>query len=314
MNKTIIYKIKKNALLSTTFLLMAVFVISSCTTDETQTVAEFTELTWHDEFDTDGQPNSDIWSYDEGTSNNGWGNNELQYYTNRPENVTVQNGILIITARKELYEGSNYTSARLLTKQDFEQKYGRFEARIRLPSGKGLWPAFWMLGSNIEVEPDDDLNTFQWPFCGEIDIMENAGSKPTIVSGALHGPGYSGGTPILKKYDLVNERVDTGFHIYGMEWGPDYVNFYVDDVLYNQITPEDLLDDPFPEFYKDVFTDPVEYELYKEKWNQWVYDQPFFMLLNLAVGGNFDGSPNDETVFPQTMLVDYVRVYKNSNN
>lgn len=119
---------------------------------------------------------------------------------------------------------------------------------------------------------------------------------------------------MLKKYDLVNERVDTGFHIYGIEWGPDYVNFYVDDVLYNQITPEDLLDldDPFPESYNDVFTDPVEYELYKEKWNQWVYDQPFYMLLNVAVGGNFDGSPGENTIFPQSMLVDYVRVYKNN--
>lgn len=295
-------------------LLVLFTVFTSCSTDETQTVARFTELVMADEFDTDGVLNPDIWDYEEGTGVNGWGNGELQYYTKRPENVTVQNGMLIITARKESFQGSDYTSARLLTKGKFEQKYGRFEARMRLPNGKGIWPAFWMLGTNIEEEPDDNLNTYQWPFCGEIDIMENAGSKPTIVSGAIHGPGYSGGMPILKKYDLQNERVDTGFHVYGIEWGPDYVNFYIDDVLYNQITPNDLPDNPFPEEYDDIFTNPIEYDLYKEKWNQWVYDQPFYMILNVAVGGLFDGSPNENTVFPQTMLVDYVRVYKSYNN
>ncbi len=314
MNKTIKNIIKDKALVFMSFLLVATFVISSCSTSEDQTVAQFTELVMQDEFDIDGAPNPDIWGYDIGTGFNGWGNNELQYYTDRPENVTVQNGMLIITAREESYQGSDYTSARLLTKGKFEQKYGRFETRMRLPSGKGIWPAFWMLGSNIEEVSDDDSSTYQWPFCGEIDIMENAGSKPTIVSGALHGPGFSGGTPILKKYDLQNERVDTGFHIYGIEWGPDYINFYIDDVLYNQITPDDLPDGPFPDYFEDVFTDPVEYELYKEKWNQWVYDQPFYMLLNVAVGGLFDGSPNENTIFPQTMLVDYVRVYKYTSN
>lgn len=313
----------KNILLVMSYILLAItiIVVSSCSTDETQTVAQFTELVWADEFDVDGAPNPDNWVYDIGTGLNGWGNNELQYYTDRPENIVVQNGYLIITAREELFQGSNYTSARIKTKvsatdpdRGFERKYGRFEARIKLPSGKGMWPAFWMLGSNIEEERDDDLSTFSWPYCGEIDIMENAGSKPTIISGAIHGPGYSGGEPILKEYDLVNDRVDSGFHIYGVEWGPNYVNFYVDDVLYKQITPEDLPNDPLPEgaedFLSTIFPDPVELELYTEKWNTWVYDQPFYMILNLAVGGLFDGPPNDDTVFPQTMLVDYVRVYK----
>ena len=294
-------------------LLVSFTLFTGCSTDENQTVARFTELVMADEFDVDGAPNSDIWNYDIGTGVNGWGNEELQHYTDRPENVTVQNGMLLITVREEAFEGSKYTSARLLTKGKFEQKYGRFEARMRLPSGKGLWPAFWMLGTNIEEERDDDLDTYKWPFCGEIDIMENAGSQPTVVSGAVHGPGYSGGMPISKKYDLQNERVDTGFHVYGIEWGPEYVNFYVDDVLYNQITPNDLTDNPFPEYYEDILTD-AEYNLYKEKWNQWVYDQPFYMLLNVAVGGLFDGSPNENTIFPQTMLVDYVRVYKSSIN
>ncbi len=251
-----------------------------CAVDDTQTVVNFTELTFQDEFDTNGPPNPAKWTFDIGTgpNNDGWGNQELQYYTDRTDNVTVNNGYLIITARQEDFEGSSYTSARLLTKGIFEQQYGRFEARMRLPYGKGMWPAFWMLGANIDTNP--------WPACGEIDIMENGGSRPTVISGALHGPGYNGGLAILKEYDFENDRVDTGFHVYGVEWGPEYVNFYVDDVLYNQLTPEDV-------------TGP------------WVFDNgSFFMLLNLAVGGNFDGPPNEETAFPQSMLVDYVRVYK----
>jgi len=286
MNKSNKFKIRKKAmrykyvLLAMSFILLVIssFIVSGCSTDETQTVAQFTELVWSDEFDVDGAPDANNWAYDIGTGFNGWGNNELQYYTDRPENVVAQNGVLIITAREESFEGSNYTSARLLTKGKFERQYGRFEARIWLPSGKGIWPAFWMLGA--------DIDTNIWPGCGEIDILENAGSKPTIISGAVHGPGYSGGSPILKEYDLGNDRVDTGFHIYGIEWGPEYINFYVDDVLYNQITPDDVT-------------------------GEWVFDKgPFFILMNLAVGGLFDGPPNAETVFPQTMLVDYVRIYK----
>ena len=251
MNKTIKYKIKEKALLFMSFLLVAVLVISSCATDDTQTVAEFTELVWQDEFDTEGAPDPAIWSYDIGIGDNGWGNNEMQYYTDRTENITVQNGVLIISAKEESFEDSNYTSARILTKGKFEQKYGRFEARMRLPSGQGMWPAFWMLGANIDSNP--------WPACGEIDIMENAGSKPTVVSGAVHGPGYSGGQPILKKYNLVNDRFDTGFHIFGIEWGPEYINYYVDDVLYNQITPDDVT-------------------------GEWVFDNgPFFIIINLQL-------------------------------
>ena len=280
MNKANKFKIIKKVMLFKYFLLaISFFVVSSCSTDETQTVAQFKELVMSDEFDTDGVLNSAIWGYDIGVGINGWGNQELQYYTDRPENIIVQNGVLIITAKEESFKGSNYTSARILTKGKFEQKYGRFEARIRLPHGKGLWPAFWMLGADIDTNP--------WPACGEIDIMENAGSKPTEVSGAVHGPGYSGGSPILKKYNLENDRFDTGFHIFGIEWGPKYINYYVDDVLYNQITPEDVT-------------------------GEWVFDKgPFYILMNVAVGGLFDGPPNAETVFPQTMLVDYVRVYKN---
>ena len=277
MNKINNYKIKLIGLMSV--LLIVTFLTYSCDTDETQTVVNFTELVMSDEFETDGVLDNSIWSYDIGTGENGWGNNELQYYTDRPENISVQNGILIIKAEKESFEGSSYTSARIVTKAKFEQKYGRFEARIRLPYGQGLWPAFWLLGNSI-----DEVG---WPNCGEIDIMEYRGQNPSIVLGTLHGPGYSGGNSISKSYDLVNDRFDTGFHVFGIEWGPEYINFYVDDVLYNQLTPSDVTGD-------------------------WVYDHPFYILINLAVGGNFVGSPNNETVFPQTMLVDYVRVYKNN--
>ncbi|GAB5472315.1 MAG: glycoside hydrolase family 16 protein [Maribacter sp.] len=259
------------------FLVMGVY---GCSTDDSQTITTSTELTLAEEFDTDGSPNGSVWDYDIGTETNGWGNQELQYYTDRFENVTIQNGNLLITARAENFEGSAYTSARLLTKDKFEQRYGRFEARIRLPFGQGIWPAFWMLGADIDENP--------WPSAGEIDIMEYRGQNPTVLIGSVHGPGYSAGEAISKEYELPNDRFDTGFHVFGIEWGPEYVNFNVDHVLYNRITPEDVT-------------------------GTWVFDKPFYILMNLAVGGTFVGFPNEETVFPQTMLVDYVRVYKNSN-
>lgn len=277
------YKMKTKQAFVLVLLTVSVFVISSCETDETQTVANFTELVMSDEFDVDGAPDATIWGYDIGIGDNGWGNNELQYYTDRAENVTVQNGVLIITAKEEQFNGSSYTSARLLTKGKFEQTYGRFEARIRVPYGKGLWPAFWLLG-------DDSNGSEVWPQIGEIDIMEYVGDEPTRMFGTVHGPGYSGGESVSKSYELDGDRFDTGFHVFGIEWGPDYINYYVDDVLYNQITPEDV---------------PGE----------WVFNRgPFYIILNVAVGGALPGSPNAETVFPQTMLVDYVRVYKNSYN
>lgn len=258
-------------------LIASMCTILSCSTDATQKVTNFTEIVMQDEFDTDGVPNSSIWGYDIGTGSNGWGNSELQYYTKRTENVKVENGYLLITAKKESFNGSSYTSARLTTKGLFEQAYGRFEARIRLPYGQGMWPAFWLLGANA-----DEVG---WPKCGEIDIMEFRGQEPTKVLGTVHGPGYSGGTAISKSYSLLNDRFDDGFHIFGIEWGPKYINYYVDNVLYNQITPANVT-------------------------GEWVFDHPFYIIINLAVGGNFVGAPNSETVFPQTMLVDYVRVYK----
>jgi len=258
------------------FLFSVLAIFLSCQSDQ-QKVVNFTQLVMQDEFNVDGQPNANLWGYNIGRGQNGWGNNELQFYTDRAKNVTVKDGNLVITADRESFSGAQYTSARLLTKGKFDQTYGRFEARMQLPWGQGIWPAFWMLGA--------DIDTNAWPNCGEIDIMELRGQNPTVLIGSIHGPGYSGGQAISKSYTLKNDRFDTGFHIFGVEWGPDYINFYVDNVLYNQIKPSDL---PGP----------------------WVFNKPFFIIMNIAVGGNFVGSPNDQTVFPQTMLVDYVRVYK----
>lgn len=273
---------KKSFLFASTLLLLL-----ACSEDEKQQAITKTKLVMQEEFDVNGSPNPALWSFDIGTGNNGWGNNEQQYYTDRPENIVVEDGMLKITARQELYLGSSYTSARILTKGKFEQKYGRIEARIKMPWGKGLWPAFWMLGSNIQTSEEipDDPTTVFWPQCGEIDIVEYLGNQPTKVLGTVHGPGYSAEQSVSKTYTLPNSRFDTDFHIFGIEWGENYINYYVDDVLYNQITPAD-----------------VE--------GEWVFNQPFYLILNMAVGGNLPGSPNSDTSFPQTMLVDYIRVYE----
>lgn len=262
--------------------------LTGCDLDETQEVVTRNNLVWSDEFDQDGAPNPQNWNFEIGDGSAqgipGWGNNELQYYTDRPENVKVENGVLSITARQESFEGSNYTSARLVTKGLFEKKYGRFEARIKLPYGKGYWPAFWMLGEDSDGE--------EWPQIGEIDIMEYLGDEPTTSFGTIHGPGYSGGESISKEYTLENNRFDTEFHVFGIEWSPNQINWYVDDVLYLSLTPED-----------------VEEETDGE--GEWVFnDRPFYIILNVAVGGNLPGAPNAETVFPQSMIVDYVRVYE----
>lgn len=259
------------------------FSAINCEQESVQTLPERNwELTWSDEFNgnSGASPDASKWSYDIGTGNGGWGNQELEYYTNRPENISMDgNGNLIITAKKESYNGSAFTSARIKTKGLFDQKYGRFEARLKTPYGPGLWPAFWMLGANMDQVP--------WPKCGEIDIMELRGQEPHIINGTLHGPGYSGGAAITKMHGLQNGRFDTDFHIFAVEWDADKVDFFVDDYLYQRLTKEEV-----------------------EKKGQWVYNTPFFMILNVAVGGNYVGFPVDGTPFPQKMTVDYVRVYK----
>jgi len=219
------------------------------------------------------------------TGGNGWGNQELEYYTDRRQNAFQQGGNLVIQAIQEKYSGAdgvarNYTSARLKTQGRFSQKYGRFEARIRIPQGQGIWPAFWMLG--------DDIEKHGWPKSGEIDIMENIGKEPAMVHGTIHGPGYSGGKGISAHFSLPGDQhFADDFHVFAVEWEKKAIRFYVDDHLYATRTPADL-----------------------PKGTKWVYKHPFFLLLNVAVGGDWPGNPDSSSVFPQTMLVDYVRVYR----
>jgi beta-glucanase (GH16 family) len=236
-------------------------------------------LQWQDEFEgSAGQlPDASRWAFD--TGGDGWGNAQLEYNTDRPENVSLDgNGHLAITARKESYEGNSYTSGRINTRGLFARKQGRFEARIQLPVGQGIWPAFWLLGDNFDA--------IGWPDCGEIDIMEYRGQEPNIVSGALHGPGYSGGSSIGGKFNLDGAGFHMGFHVFAIAWDNESITWSVDEEPYMTITPDDL-----------------------PGGTRWVYDHPFFILLNVAVGGYFVGSPDASTSFPQTMLIDWVRVY-----
>ena len=246
-------------------------------------------LVWRDEFDgpAGSVVDSSKWSFDVG--GNGWGNNELESYTSRTANAHLEGGLLVIKALKETFTGPDgvtrdYTSARLLTKNKFSQAYGRFEARIKIPYSQGLWPAFWLLGDNID--------TAHWPNCGEIDIMENIGKEPSIVHGTFHGPGYSGGSGVSWAYSLPSgQKFSDDFHTFAVEWEPNVIRFYVDGLLYKTRTPADL---------------PAG--------TSWVFDHPFFIILNVAVGGGWPGNPDATTVFPQQMLVDYVRVYQRAYN
>ncbi|MFB6726580.1 family 16 glycosylhydrolase [Kribbella sp. NPDC056345] len=237
--------------------------------------------TFEDNFDGPaGQaPDSNKWRYDIGGS--GWGNNERQYYTNSTRNSAKDgNGNLVITARRESggfqchYGTCEYTSARLLTAQTFSQTYGRFEARIKIPGTQGVWPAFWMLGQGGN-----------WPHNGEIDILENIGREPTTVHGTIHGPGYSGAEGIGAAYQSPNGvPFRNDFHTYRVDWTPNSIVWFVDGVQYQRRTPADLGGD------------------------QWVFNRPHFMIMNVAVGGNWPGYPDGSTVMPQQMLIDYVRV------
>ncbi len=275
---------QSNTILITGILLATtLFTLLSCQDDDNGIVKRNWQLVWEDDFNgtTGESPDSAKWTYDIGTGANGWGNSELQYYTDRPENISMDGeGNLAITARSESFGGSAFTSARIKTQNLFDQTYGRFEARLKTPWGPGIWPAFWMLGSNI--------NEVSWPQCGEIDIMELRGQQPNLINGTLHGPGYSGGSAITKVFGFENARFDVDYHLFAVEWGVDYVDFFVDDTLYQRLTPDDVK-------------------------GEWVYDHPFFMILNVAVGGNYVGFPTPQTPFPQTMLVDYVKVYKEVN-
>jgi beta-glucanase (GH16 family) len=244
-------------------------------------------LIWQDEFN--GANGSAIdsakWAAEVGGW--GWGNNELETYTSRIDNAFQNDGALTLKAIKEHFVGSDnitreYTSARLISRNKFSATFGRFEARLKIPFGQGIWPAFWMLGN--------DIDSAGWPTCGEVDIMENIGREPTTIHGTIHGPGYSGGSGISSSYSLPNNQAFAdSFHTYAVEWEPNVVRFYCDGILYATRTPADL-----------------------PPGKTWVFDHPFFILMNVAVGGSWPGNPDATTIFPQAMQVDYVRVYQRS--
>jgi len=249
------------------------------------------KLAWSDEFDgpAGAQPDPQKWGYDTGGS--GWGNQELEYYTANADNAALDGqGNLLITARRAALDSGldcwngpcAYTSARLLTKGKFEFTYGRVEARMRVPFGQGMWPAFWMLGS--------DIDSSLWPACGEIDIMENIGREPNIVHGTAHGLGYSGAQGIGGPYVLPSKtqgNFGDGFHVFAIEWKPGAIRWYVDGQQYFAASSADV-----------------------QGRGEWAFNHPFFLLLNLAVGGVWPGAPDATTTFPQSLAVDYVRVYQ----
>lgn len=243
----------------------------------------YKKMVWADEFNYTGLPDSSRWSYDSGNgcpSNCGWGNNELQYYTpHRKENARIENGILIIEARKEEFKNSKYTSARLISKNKGDWKYGRVEVRAKLPAGRGMWPAIWMLPTHWKYGG--------WPQSGEIDIMENVGYWPDSALSSVHTGAYNHGINTQKTKGVNRNDLSTAFHVYGMEWTPDSISFYIDGLLYHV-------------FKNEGTGSPA-----------WPFDQDFHLLLNIAVGGNWGGKYGvDDKIFPQRMEVDYIRVYQ----
>jgi beta-glucanase (GH16 family) len=235
------------------------------------------KLVWSDEFDQTGLPDPDKWAYDVGYI----ANREKQYYTkSRLENARVENGILVIEARKEPWENFDYTSARLITRGKMDWTYGRFEVKAKLPTGVGTWPAIWMLGTNI--------SEVGWPLCGEIDIMENVGFDPTVIHGNVHTKAYhhSIGTNKGDKTEL--EKPWDNYHVYAVEWFEDRIDFFVDDVKYFTFTRESDTDATV-----------------------WPFNKPHYLLLNLAIGGNWGGRDGiDDSLFPHKFYIDYVRVYQ----
>jgi beta-glucanase (GH16 family) len=267
------------------------FCVASCTTKPATStitppipvpapllpVATTYQLVWSDEFDNDGLPDTTKWGYDIGGG--GWGNNELEYYTKlKSENARIEKGNLIIEARKESVGGRNYTSARLLTKNKAQWTYGKFEIKAKIPTGRGMWPAIWMLSAK---------DPLQWPDDGELDIMEEVGFDQNVIHGTVHNKAFNGGNGKQKGGAKLVPDADKAFHVYSMEWSEREVNFSIDSVSYYSYFNRGLGFDGWP-YYKD-----------------------FFMILNVAVGGNWGGIQGfDDSIFPQQMIVDYVRVYQ----
>jgi beta-glucanase (GH16 family) len=238
-------------------------------------------LVWADEFSgpANSLPDPTKWAYD--TGGGGWGNHELEEYVRDQSNVFLDGeGHLVIRAIRS--GSARYTSARLKTLGLFEFRYGRVEARIKVPDAQGIWPAFWMLGK--------DIAEVGWPGCGEIDVMEHIGKEPTLIHGTVHGPGYAGAKGITAPTGLPGgAQISEDFHIFRVDWSPDAIEFSLDGSSYRKVTRSTL---------------PID--------SRWVFDHPFFILLNVAVGGDWPGNPDPTTTFPQSMVVDWVRVWQMS--
>ena len=244
-------------------------------------------LVWAEEFDGayGSPPNPGVWQAEVG--GHGWGNEELQFYTAGTENAHLDgNSNLAIIVRRskpqlrhQLYGGRKYTSARLISKNRLTTAYGLIQARIKIPTGNGIWSAFWMLGQ--------DIDEVGWPNCGEIDVMENFGKDPLAVHGTVHGPGYAGMSGLTHRY-LAKSRLSDDFHIYSVDWEPGRIRWYFDDTPYATIRIHDVQKNP------------------------WVFNHEFYFLINVAVGSGFFSEPDGTVAFPQTMLIDYIRIYKQS--
>jgi beta-glucanase (GH16 family) len=249
---------------------------------KTNAQSSFKKLVWSDEFNKPGLPDSTKWGYDIGRGcpdNCGWGNHELQYYTNRAENARVENGRLIITARKETMQDANYTSTRLVSKNKGDWKYGRIEVKAKLPAGRGMWPAVWMLPTKWEYGG--------WPHSGEIDIMENVGYWPDSLIGTVHTGAFNGMKGTQKTKGVPVKDLSTAFHVYAIDWTADVIRISIDNKVYN--------------VFKNEHKGSAE----------WPFDKEFHLLLNIAVGGDWGGKYGvDDSIFPQKMEIDYVRVYQ----
>lgn len=259
-------------------IMVMLFLAISCKSEEDilyiNAPSNDTELIWSDEFETPGSPTDANWTYDIGR-NNGWGNGEFQTYTSREDNVFVEDGILKIKAKRENYNGSNYTSARLKTQGRFSFTYGKVEVRAKLPAAPGTWPAIWMLGSNF--------TSVGWPRCGEIDLMEQKGWDKSKISAALHNQSSSGNTSNVRETDVPAST--SAFHVYAANWTPDKIEFSVDGEIFYTYSPENKTAE------------------------NWPYTAPQFIILNVALGGSLGGEiPNDFS--ESTMEIDYVRVYR----
>jgi len=259
-------------------ILSVLILFSSCRSSKKSTTDIAWKLVWNDEFNYNGVPDSTKWNYNVG--GHGWGNNELQYYTSKDTtNAYVEDGFLKITARKQIKENRQYTSARLHTKNKAEFQYGKIEIRAKLPAGRGTWPAIWMLGKNIDKA--------KWPACGEIDIMEHVGYEKDSVFGTIHTETFNHMKGTQKSKGIYIRSPYDSFHVFSIEWTPVKIDFMMDGLLFSHIKNEYLSS------------------------KEWPFDQPFFLILNLAIGGGWGGKKGvDDSIFPASMYIDYVRVFK----